>query len=284
MPVFQELSLIPDLTVAENLFMGREPRRFGLMDRRGMARAARELFERLRFPPIDPDAIVRDLPLAERQLAEIAKAIGRNPDVLILDEATSALGAQEVERVFATLRDLRQQGMAIVFISHRMEEVRALCDRATIFRDGKDVATVNVAEVGQEEIVRLMVGRQLEEVFPPKPAVSTAPPVLQVENLSWEQTLRTISLTLHQGEILGLAGLEGQGQGDLLLALFGVYAGVTGSVRVNNRPLHLGSPAAAMDAGLALIPEDRKTQGLILPLSVRENITLPILPRLAQSG
>ncbi|MER3438489.1 MAG: sugar ABC transporter ATP-binding protein [Chloroflexota bacterium] len=283
-PVFQELSLIPDLTVAENLFMGREPRRFGLMDRRGMARAARELFERLRFPPIDPDAIVRDLPLAERQLAEIAKAIGRNPDVLILDEATSALGAQEVERVFATLRDLRQQGMAIVFISHRMEEMRALCDRATIFRDGKDVATVNVAEVGQEEIVRLMVGRQLEEVFPPKPAVSTAPPVLQVENLSWEQTLRTISLTLHQGEILGLAGLEGQGQGDLLLALFGVYAGVTGSVRVNNRPLHLGSPAAAMDAGLALIPEDRKTQGLILPLSVRENITLPILPRLAQSG
>jgi ribose transport system ATP-binding protein len=141
-----------------------------------------------------------------------------------------------------------------------------------------------VAEAGQEEIVRLMVGRQLEEVFPPKPPVSAAPPVLQVESLSWEQTLRNISLTLHQGEILGLAGLEGQGQGDLLLALFGVYAGVTGSVRVNNRPLHLGSPAAAMDAGLALIPEDRKTQGLILPLSVRENITLPVLPRLAQAG
>lgn len=283
-PVFQELSLIPDLTVAENLFMGREPRRFGLMDRRAMRRAAAELLESLRFPPIDPAAAVRDLPLAERQLVEIAKAIGRRPDVLILDEATSALGAQEVERVFATLRTLREQGMAIVFISHRMEEVRALCDRATIFRDGQDVATVNVADTDPEEIVRLMIGRQLEEVFPPKPPAHEDAPILRVENLRWEPALRGISLTLHRGEILGLAGLEGQGQGDLLLALFGVYAGATGSVQVDGRPLHLGSPAAAMAAGLALVPEDRKTQGLILPLSVRENISLPVLPKLSHGG
>jgi ribose transport system ATP-binding protein len=284
-PVFQELSLIPDLTVAENLFMGHEPRRFGFVDGRAMARQARELLAALRFPAIDPGATVRDLPLAERQQVEIAKAIGRDPDVLILDEATSALGVQEVERVFQVLRQLRDRGKAIVFISHRMEEVRALCDRATVFRDGRDVGTVDVRTASQHEIVRMMIGRELEEVFPPLPPRPEAEePVLAVANLSWGASLRDISFALNRGEILGLAGLEGQGQGDLLFALFGVYAGLSGSVRVDGQGVGLGSPAAAMRAGIALIPEDRKTQGLVLPLSVRENVTLPTLPQLARLG
>lgn len=284
-PVFQELSLVPDLTVAENLYMGREPRRFGLIDGRAMRRRSVQVLAGLGFPRIDPGATVRDLPLAERQLIEIAKAIGRNPSVLILDEATSALGAREVEAVFAALRQLRARGMAIIFISHRMEEVRAICDRATVFRDGRHVATVDVRTTPPNEIVRLMIGRELTEIFPSRPAPrSERTLALEVSGLSWTAALRDVSFDVAVGEVVGLSGLEGQGQGDLLFALFGVYAGLSGSVRVNGRPLRLGSPAAAMRAGIAMIPEDRKTQGLILPLTVRENITLPTVRRVAPMG
>jgi ribose transport system ATP-binding protein len=285
-PVFQELSLIPHLTVDENLFMGREPRnRLGLVDGRAMRRQARLLLADLRFPQIDPRATVGDLPLAERQLVEIAKAISRNPDVLILDEATSALGKQEVEQVFTVLRELRERGMAIVFISHRMEEVRALCDRATVFRDGQHVGTIVVREARRDEIIRLMIGRALREVYPPRPPrPEQETPMLEVNGLGWGTELRDVSFTLNRGEILGLAGLEGQGQGDLLLALFGVYAGTGGQVRFQGNPVKLSSPGRTMDSGIALIPEDRKTQGLILPLSVRENVTLPTLSERARFG
>lgn len=285
-PVFQELSLIPDLTVAENLFMGREPRRFGLIDGRAMRRQAISLLAKLNFPRIDPGATVRDLPLAERQLVEIAKAISRDPDVLILDEATSALGLREVDAVFTALRSLRAAGMSIIFISHRMEEILSICDRATVFRDGRHVATVGVRTTPPNEIVRLMIGRDLDEVFPDRPDQQESPSAiaLQVDRLTWTHALTDVSFTLRQGEIVGLSGLEGQGQGDLLFALFGVYAGLSGEVRVNGKHLRLGSPSAAMRAGLAMIPEDRKTQGLILPLTIRDNITLPVLPRLSNAG
>jgi ribose transport system ATP-binding protein len=175
--------------------------------------------------------------------------------------------------------------MAIVFISHRMEEVRALCDRATVFRDGRHVATVRVRDAGPDEIVRLMIGRALREVFPPRPPRPVQETVLLgVQHLGWGTTLRDVSFRLHAGEILGLSGLEGQGQGDLLFALFGVYAGVEGTVRLRGNAIRLGNPPAAMRAGLALVPEDRKTQGLILPLTVRENITLPTLNEVARAG
>lgn len=284
-PVFQELSLVPDLTVGENLFYGREPRTFGLIDNRKLRRATQERFASLGFPQIDPDASVRDLPLAERQLVEIAKAVGRNPDVLILDEATSALGAREVEIVFAMVRKLKEQGKAIIFISHRMEEIEAICDRATIFRDGEDVGTVDVRTTRPDEIVRMMIGRSLTDIFPDRPPrPETERTLLEVRDLSWGATLHDVSLSVCAGEIVGLAGLEGQGQGDLLLALFGVYAGVSGSITVHGHDLHLKGPASAMKAGLALIPEDRKTQGLLLPLAVRDNIALPVLPKLSRYG
>ena len=285
-PVFQELSLVPDLTVAENLFLGAEPRGpLGLVDRRRMNRAAGELLADLGFSGIVPAATVKDLPLAERQLVEIAKALGRKPRVLILDEATSALNRRQVEQVFAVVRRLRAEGVAVVFISHRMDEVRALCDRATIFRDGVDVGVVDIATARDDEIVRLMIGRTLRETFPPRPPrPAVEAPLLEVHELSWGDRLRDISLTVHQGEIVGLSGLEGQGQGDLLFALFGIYVGITGEVRVAGRPIHLNSPRAAMAAGLALVPEDRKTQGLILPLPVDENITLPTLPAVSDRG
>ncbi|CAA9581979.1 MAG: Ribose ABC transport system, ATP-binding protein RbsA [uncultured Thermomicrobiales bacterium] len=286
-PVFQELSLIPDLSVAQNLFMGREPRsRIGLIDGRRMRRDAAALLAELGFAGINPAATVRDLPLAERQLVEIAKAVGRKPRVLILDEATSALTARQVEHVFAVVRRLRDAGTAVVFISHRMDEVRDLCDRATVFRDGTHVGTVAVDGASHEQIVRMMIGRALREVFPPRPVpVETASEaLLDVRELGWGEALRGVSLTVGRGEIVGLAGLDGQGQGDLLFALFGVYAGVTGQVLLRRRPVRLGDPRAAMAAGLALVPEDRKTQGLILPLSVSNNVTLATLPRIARRG
>ncbi|MFM9106840.1 MAG: sugar ABC transporter ATP-binding protein [Chloroflexota bacterium] len=285
-PVFQELSLIPDLPVAENLFMQAEPRnRLGLLDRKRMNRDAAALLDRLGFTGIDPEASVRDLSLAERQVVEIAKAIGRNPRVLILDEATSALNSQQVAQVFAVVRQLKAQGVAIVFISHRLDEVRHLCDRATDFRDGQTVGAVEVAKAGNDEIVQMMIGRPLREAFPPRPPVPVNPePLLEVRGLSMGNDLRNVSLTLHRGEILGLSGLVGQGQGELLFALFGIYAGVTGDIRVAGRHVSPGDPRGAMGASLALVPEDRKTQGLILPLPVGENITLPTLPAVARAG
>ncbi|HYO31085.1 MAG TPA: sugar ABC transporter ATP-binding protein, partial [Thermomicrobiales bacterium] len=285
-PVFQELSLIPDLSVAQNLLIGVEPRtRFGLVDGRRMVESAERLLSGLGFGGIDPRAVVRDLPLAERQIVEIAKAIGRTPKVLILDEATSALTQGQVRQVFSVVRRLREEGVAVVFISHRMDEVRDLCDRATVFRDGVDVGTVEVATAPNAEIVQMMIGRTLREVFPPRTTPPEAPkPLLEVRGLSWGRGLHDISLTLHRGEILGLAGLEGQGQGDLLFSLFGVYHGVSGEVRLHGTPVRLDAPRAAMAHGIALVPEDRKTQGLILPLPVGENITLATLDRVARQG
>ncbi len=285
-PVFQELSLVPDLTVAENLFMGEEPRTWlGLVDGRRMNRESRELLARLGFSNIDPAAMVRDLSLADRQLIEIAKAMRRSPRVLILDEATSALNRRQVQQVFSVVRRLRDDGVAVVFISHRMDEVRNLCDRATIFRDGVNVGTVDVANASDDEIVRLMIGRPLREAFPPRPPrPESEAPLLEVRGLNWEGRLRDISLTVHRGEIVGLSGLEGQGQGDLLFALFGVYAGASGDVAIDRRPYRLSGPRSAMASGLALVPEDRKTQGLILPLSVAENMTLPTLPEVSKHG
>ncbi len=285
-PVFQELSLVPDLSVAENLALGNEPRnRLGLVSGRRMRRDAAEALSRLGFVGIDPGSPVRDLPLADRQLVEIAKAIGRRPSMLILDEATSALNRREVERVFDVVRSMRDAGTAVVFISHRMEEVRELCDRATVFRDGTHVGTVDVRGAPKGQIVEMMVGRALREVFPPRPPrAEPSTPLLEVAGLTWGRELRDVSLTIHAGEIVGLSGLEGQGQGDLLRALFGIYARVSGTVRMGGRPVRLGSPRAAMRAGLALVPEDRKTQALILPLPVRDNLTLPTLPRWSRGG
>jgi ribose transport system ATP-binding protein len=287
-PVFQELSLVPDLTVAQNIFLGREPRnRWGLIDAQAMNQAAAELLRSLDFHTIEPDIPARDLPLAERQLVEIAKAVAKDPQVLILDEGTSALGAHEVRQTFSILRRLREQGRAVVFISHRMEEVQTICDRATIFRDGKHVATFAMGQKSHDEIVSLMIGRTLVDVFPPRPPrPPTERVLLEVRDLGWEDRLNSISFALRAGEILGVSGLEGQGQGDLLLALFGAYAGTHGQLLIDGQPARIGSPRAAMRAGigLALVPEDRKTQGLILPMSVRENITLPTLGQAARAG
>jgi ribose transport system ATP-binding protein len=285
-PVFQELSLVPDLTVAQNLFLGREPRnRLGLPDQRRMRQDAARLFAELGFENLDPNAEIHQLPLADRQLAEIAKAVSRKPRVLILDEATSALNRREVERVFTVIRQLRDRGTAIIFISHRMDEVQMLCDVATVFRDGTNVGTVKVRETPPGDIVRMMVGRNLQDIFPPPAPRQDSPrPLLEIQGLSWDTKLRDVSLTVHAGEIVGISGLEGQGQSDLLFSLFGVYVGVHGDVSLGGKRVGRSGPRASMTAGLALVPEDRKTQGLVLPMSVRDNVVMATLPRYSQMG
>ena len=243
--VFQELSLIPDLSVADNIAISNPPRRFGLVDRRAQRRMAEQALARAGAEDIHPLALVKDLPLSRRQMVEIAKALARQPRLLILDEATSALTAADVERVYTLLKRLRDEGLAIVYISHRMKEIADLADDCTVLCNGRSVASYAAGTRTDNEVIELMIGRKYEGVFPPKPAHAprTDAPRLAVRELAWNARLKDISLELHAGEIVGLGGLDGQGQRELLLALFGVMRGVTGEVRVDGRPTTIGGPA-----------------------------------------
>jgi ribose transport system ATP-binding protein len=282
-PVFQELSLLPHLTVAENIFITNPPRnRLGLIDRRALNRQTEQLFDSFGFHHLDPEALLSELPLAQRQMVEIAKALSRQPRLLILDEGTSALTIREVKLVFQVMERMRQQNRSVIFISHRMAEIEEIADTITIFRDGQDVGVFPAGAVSHDELVQRMIGRKLEQVFPEK---SLRPPeqkpLLEVKDLGWEHVLHNINFSLGQGEILGFGGLEGQGQGELLFALFGVLRNLQGSIYIEGKPTQINSPAAAAQAGigLAFIPEDRKTEGLLLPMSVGDNITIATLDR-----
>jgi ribose transport system ATP-binding protein len=284
--IFQELSLMPDLSVADNIGITDPPRtRLGLIDERAQRRRAEELLARVGCDDIDPREHVRNLPLSRRQMVEIAKALGRKPRLLILDEATSALTSSDVEKVYAILRQLRDEGLALLYISHRMHEIEALADTCSVFRNGRHIETFAKGAHTDDEIVQLLIGRDLHNVYPPKP-VHAAPlePVLEVRNLTWPPVLKDISFTVGRGEIVGLGGLDGQGQRELLLALFGVLRGVSGNVLVGGTPARIGSPAAAKSSRLrmALIPEDRKTEGLMLPMGIGENISMAALPMLTR--
>ncbi len=286
--IFQELSLIPDLSVADNIMISNPPRRFGMIDGRAQRRMAEAALARAGAGNIHPLELVKNLPLSRRQLVEIAKALARNPRLLILDEATSALTAADVETVFRVLKALRAQGLALLYISHRMDEIAELADDCSVFRNGRHVATFPAGTKSDGEVIAMMIGREYSHVFPPKPApVPTGPtPTLAVRDLSWGETLAGISFEVRAGEIVGLGGLDGQGQRELLLALFGVLRGVTGQVVIEGRPVSIGGPgdAKAPANGMALIPEDRKTEGLMLPMSVGENLCFASLERLSRGG
>jgi ribose transport system ATP-binding protein len=283
--MFQELSLVPDLSVADNISISDPPRRFGLIDRRAQHARAEGLLARVRCEDVDPRTLVRDLSLSRRQMVEIAKALGRGPQVLILDEATSALTARDVQTVYDLLGQLKADGVTVLFISHRMHEVETLCDRLSVFRNGRHIETFAKGERSDGEIVRLMIGRDVTAKYPPKPAPVPRPPVLKVDGLTWEGALKGVSLSLGKGEILGVGGLDGQGQKELLLALFGVLKGVRGGVDMAGRGLP-ASPAAAKSGHprVALIPEDRKTEGLMLPLSIADNLVTAAFDRVTRSG
>jgi ribose transport system ATP-binding protein len=286
--VFQELSLIPDLSVADNIAISNPPRRFGLIDRRAQRRIAEGALARAGGEDIHPLAPIKDLPLSRRQIVEIAKALARHPRILILDEATSALTAADVSKVYRVLKRLRSEGLALLYISHRMHEIAELADTCTIFRNGRNIATYRSGTKSDGEVVELMIGREYSHVFPPKPAA--VPPVrtpsLEIRELSWTPRLKNISLSVGSGEIVGLGGLDGQGQRELLLALFGVLRGTSGEILIDGRSVSVTSPplAKSRTIGMALIPEDRKTEGLMLPMSVRDNLSFAALGRLSHWG
>jgi ribose transport system ATP-binding protein len=285
--VYQELSLIPDLSVADNIFASNPPTRFGLIDRRAQRRDAAAALARAGAADINPLAKVRDLPLSRQQMVELAKGLAREPRILILDEATSALTAADVARVIDVLKRLSDEGLAILFISHRMHEVKALADECTVYRNGHHVASFEAGARSDTEVIEMMIGRTYQHAFPDKPERPLpTEPVLACHELAWNDTLRGISFALKPGEILGLGGLDGQGQRELLLALFGVLRGSTGKIEIDGKRVSIDSPAVARGngIGMALIPEDRKTEGLMLPMSVRENLSFAALDRMSSAG
>ncbi|KRA42194.1 sugar ABC transporter ATP-binding protein [Devosia sp. Root635] len=286
--IFQELSLIPDLSVADNIVISNPPTRFGMIDRKAQQAIAMAALERAGGGDIHPMELVKNLPLSRRQIVEIAKALARKPRVLILDEATSALTAADVETVFGVLRRLRSEGIALLYISHRMHEIAELADDCTVFRNGRKIATYPAGSKTDDEVVELMIGREYNSVFPPKAdnVDRVATPVLEARNLSWMQRLNGVSLTARAGEVVGLGGLDGQGQRELLLALFGVLRGVSGDVLIDGEKRIINGPRAAKaeGIGMALIPEDRKTEGLMLPMSVRDNLSFAAMSRVSRGG
>jgi len=284
--VFQELPLIPDLTVMENIFFNRQPLTpLGTVSRRQMRARADGLFESIGLNGINPARQLRDLSVAARQLVAIAKVLAAEPDIVVLDEATSALGPSEVSWLFDRTRALATAGKGIVFISHRLAEADEISDRVTVLRNGHNVGSWAAGEIGSDGLISAMLGRRLEQLYPEQHSTPRDETVLTVRALTSGRRLRGVDLDLHQGEILGLCGLEGQGQLELFLSLYGVIR-ARGSILVGGRPRRLRSPRDALRAGLglALVPEDRKNEGILPTLSVRENISLPSLRRVERLG
>jgi ribose transport system ATP-binding protein len=280
--IHQETSLLPGLSVAENVFLGHLPVNGGFVDHPRMRAEARAQLERVGLR-IDPATPVRRLSVAARQQVEIAKALALEARVLILDEPTAPLGGDDVEKLFEVLDALRERGVAFIYISHRLEEVARVGDRIFVLRDGHRVATWDTAEVPIEQLIQAMVGRRIDQVYP-DPHEPREEALLRVENLSRTGAFRDISFELRRGEVLGIAGLVGAGRTELARALFGAEPPDSGTIALEGRPLKLRTPADAVAAGICLVPEDRKEQGLALGLSLEDNIALPSLTLLASGG
>jgi ribose transport system ATP-binding protein len=280
--IHQELNLIPGLTVAENIFLGHEPTRSGLILGEDMGQTSAELLRRVRCE-VEPDTPVAELSVAEQQLVEIARALKEDARLLVMDEPTAALAEAEIEALFEVIRGLAREGVPVIYISHRMREIFAIGDRVTVMRDGHTVGTREVQKTDVNELIHLMVGRTIDEQIA-KREVEIGDPVLQVEGLARENILSPISLSVGAGEILGVAGLMGSGRTELARAIFGADPVDAGSVSVGGKTLPGNDPAASIAAGLGFLTEDRKQQGLVLQMSVGENITLTSLTEMSRHG
>jgi ribose transport system ATP-binding protein len=274
--VYQEFALASHLSIAENLFMGREPGRFGFVNRRAESEEARGLLERVGLRT-HPDRLVSTLTVAEMQRVEIAKALAIDAKVVILDEPTATLAEREIEDLFGVIRDLTSAGIAILYISHRLDEIFRIADRVTVMRDGRIVDTLAVEELDEDELVRLMVGRDIENLYP-KTVVEIGDVVLRAEGITRGNVLKDCSFEVRSGEILGLAGLVGAGRTEFARAVFGADPIDSGRVELEGRELHIKNPRDAIDAGIGYLTEDRKSEGLALELGIHKNITLANLP------
>jgi len=280
--IYQQPALFPELSVAENIAIGCEPGGlWGRIDWRARRRRAAELLARV-GARIDPDAAASTLSMPQQQLVEIARALGADARVLILDEPTASLPEEDTRNLFRVIGELRARGVGMIYISHRLEELPGIADRVTVLRDGQSIATHAMADVSRDELIRLMVGRELSAVFP-KRAVAPGEPVLQVRGLACRAAgIHGIDLDVRAGEIVGLAGLVGAGRTELARTLFGLTPADAGEIRLRGAPVRVGSPAEAILHGVAYLPEDRRRHGLVLGMPVRANITLAVLDRLSR--
>ncbi|HEY0691255.1 MAG TPA: sugar ABC transporter ATP-binding protein [Kribbella sp.] len=284
--IYQELDLVSDLTVAENVFLGHEPARFGLTRRHEAISQARTLLQGLGHGEIPPGRTVGLLSAAGQQVVSMARALSREAQLIVMDEPSAVLDGEEVTNLFRVIRDLTARGVAVVYISHRLEEIREIGDRVTVLKDGATVATgLDAQETPTAELIRLMTGRSIEYVFPPRAEVaSDAPVVLEVEGLSRPREFEGIGFSVHAGEILGLAGLVGSGRSEILETVYGARRAAAGSVRVDGVQLKPGRVQAAVRAGVGLAPEERKSQALLLDEAVYRNITVSSMNRFARGG
>ncbi len=281
--IHQELSPVPEMTVAENIFLGREPLgRMGLISRKEMNRATRALFDKWEIL-IDPRVQMKELSIAQTQMVEIAKAISFDSRLIIMDEPTSAITEREVDHLHRIIRQLRATGTAIIYITHKMDEVFRISDDITVYRDGKHVATLPAAQLDRDKLITLMVGRELTQLFP-KLDVEIGDVILSVKNLNRGHLVKDVSFELHRGEILGFAGLMGAGRTEVLETIFGVFKAESGEIVMNGKRLAIRQPSDAIDAGLALLTEDRKLTGIMGVLSVRDNMVMAALPKYSPNG
>jgi len=281
--IHQEPTQFPDLTVAENVFMGRQPlRSFRRIDRAAMNRRAAELFSSLGVP-IEPGRVTRGLSIADQQIIEIGKALSAEARIIVMDEPTAALSTVEAERLFRVAGRLAENGAALLFISHRLEEMYAICQRVTVLRDGALVTTAPIADLDRDTLVRSMVGRPVSQLYPERDA-EAGDTALVVEGLTRAGVFADVSFQVRRGEIVGLAGLVGSGRSEVARAIFGVDQLDRGVVTVAGKRLRAGDPKAAIEAGVAMVPEDRREQGLILDLSIERNATLPRLGAVSRWG
>nr|WP_263324773.1 sugar ABC transporter ATP-binding protein [Neobacillus sp. Marseille-Q6967] len=280
--IYQEFNLIPHMSVAENIFIGREPRKTkGILDRKKLKDETRKWLDRVGLTRVSPDVLISGLSVAEQQLVEIAKALSFNSKIIIMDEPTAALNDEETNKLLAIMNELKQQGMGVIFITHRLEEVLAVADSIAVLRDGKYIGSALVKDVTKDDMVTMMVGRELTDLFPKK-GLPSQQICLEVKDVSVPGTIEDINFTVNKGEILGIAGLMGSGRTELSKAIFGMYPNMTGTVKVDSKLVK--GPRGAIDAGIALVTDDRKQEGLVLGLSVYENILLPTYRKISRFG
>ena len=281
--IYQELALVSQMTVAENIFLGREPRKyFGIVDKKRLKIEAKKLLKQLGFE-VDMDMEVGEMTVAYQQMVEIAKALSKNADLIIMDEPSAILAGHELDQLFLIIESLKKRGVTIIYISHRLEEVFRIANEVTILKDGQLVGTKPIKDLSRGELVKMMVGRTLEEVFP----VSSNQPgtfVLQVDEISTKTILNQVSFKLREGEILGVAGMVGSGRTELARAIFGADPLTSGTIKIKGQDVVFKNPADAIRSKISLVPEDRKYHGLFTKLSILNNITLPILSKISRWG
>lgn len=280
--IHQELSPVNEMSVAENIFLGREPSHGGFVDYRQLYKQTGKLLDTLNID-ISPKAKMKNLRVADQQMIEIAKAVSQNARIVIMDEPTSAITDNEVDSLFRMIEDMKSKGVGIIYISHKMDEIFRICDEITVLRDGTNVNTWLSSEVDNDTLIRSMVGRDLTAQFP-KLEVTLGEPVLEVKNLTRKGEYEDVSFTLHRGEILGFVGLVGAGRTELMHSIFGITRPDSGEILLNGKPVAFKRPRDAIKSGIAYVTEDRKGEGLVLPMSVRHNTTLASLTDYVQAG